>query len=151
MIERITDFDECVEALDRFLPHIDNWATCDQMNPHVLATRPDELLVLSHRFIDSNEPYRRRVGILSLMRYFLDERYTEDVSETVAAVRSDEYYVNMMVAWYFATALAKQYDSAVAFLEDRRLDRFAHAKTIRKAIDSFRIPPERKAYLRTLM
>lgn len=151
MIERITDFDECVEELDRFLPHVDNWATCDQMNPRVLATRPNELLALSRRFIDSGEPYRRRFGILSLMRYFLDERYTEEISEIVAAVRSDEYYVNMMVAWYFATALAKQYDSAIIFLEERRLDRFTHSKTIRKALESYRVTPEHKAYLRSLL
>lgn len=151
MLERITGFDECVEALDCFLPHVDNWATCDQMNPRVLATRPSELLSLSCRFIDSNEPYRRRFGILSLMRYFLDDLYTEEISEIVAAVRSDEYYVNMMVAWYFATALAKQYDSAVVFLEERRLDHFTHSKAIRKAIESYRVTPEHKAYLRSLL
>ena len=151
MLERLSDFDECVTALDRFLPHVDNWASCDQMNPRVLATRPDELLDLSRRLIDSRPPYCRRFGILSLMRYFLDERYTEEISETVAAVRSDDYYVNMAVAWYFATALAKQYDSAICFIEERRLDSFTHAKAIRKAIESFRIPPDRKAYLRTLI
>ena len=151
MIERITDFDECVRALDIFLPHVDNWATCDQMNPRVLETRPDELYALALRYISSDETYRVRFGVVTLMRYFLDERYTEEVSERVCAIRSDEYYVKMAVAWYFATALAKQYCSAVRFIEDRRLDGEAHAKAIRKAIESLRVTPEHKAYLRTLV
>lgn len=151
MIERISDFDACVCALDDFLPHVDNWATCDQMNPRALISRPEALYSLALRYIGSGETYRVRFGIVTLMRYFLDERYTEGASEAVASVVSDDYYVKMAVAWYFATALAKQYGSAVRFLEARRLDREVHAKTIRKAIESFRVPHEQKTYLRTLV
>lgn len=150
LIESIKDFDEAVQALDKFLPYVDNWATCDMMSPKILAKRPDELILKVREWIASEKTYTIRYAIGTLMRYFLDERFDIEYPELAAAVKSEEYYVNMMVAWYFATALAKQYEAVLPFIEQNKLDKWIHNKTIQKAVESNRITAEQKNYLRTL-
>lgn len=150
LIERVPDFETAVYETERFLPFIDNWATSDSFNPKILSKYPDKLLKLAIKWIGSKETYTIRFGILTLMRYFLDDRFEERFLEIVSSVRSEEYYVNMMVSWYFATALAKQWDSTIKFLEEKRLPLWVHNKTIQKACESFRITSEQKQYLKTL-
>ena len=149
-IEAIRDFDRCIDALDAFLPFVDNWAVCDCMSPKVLGKRPDALLQAVDRWLASGEDYAVRFAIGQLMRFFLDERFDVAYLQTVAAVQSDEYYVNMMRAWYFATALAKQYDAVLPYLRENRLDAWTHNKAIQKAVESYRVPPEHKAALRAM-
>ncbi len=150
LIAQIKDFDGCLAAVERFLPFIDNWATCDQLSPAVFKRHSKALLPPIDRWIASGETYKIRFGILNLMRYFLDEDFDLAYPEKVAAIRSEEYYVNMMIAWYFATALAKQYEAVLPFLENNRLDLWSHNKAIQKARESYRITPEQKDYLKTL-
>ena len=150
LIEQIKDYELCVEALDRFLPYVDNWATCDTMFPKALGRRLPELLEKIKLWTASGETYTIRFGIGMLMRFYLDGNFNGEILELVSGVRSEEYYVNMMRAWFFATALAKQYEAALAYLEKEKLDAWTHNKTIRKAIESYRISDEQKAYLRTL-
>jgi len=149
-IEAVRDFDACIAALDAFLPYVDNWAVCDCMSPKVLEKQPQALLRRVDRWLASGEDYTVRFAIGQLMRWFLDDRFDPVFPQKVAAVRSDEYYVNMMRAWYFATALAKHYDAVLPYLRENRLDAWTHNKTIQKAVESFRVPPERKAALRAL-
>ena len=144
------DFDACLAAVERFLPFVDNWATCDQLSPAVFGKRAEALLPAIRRWLASGETYTVRFGIKMLMQHFLDARFSPAYPEMVAAVPAEEYYVHMMTAWYFATALAKQYDAALPFLETRRLPPRTHNKAIQKALESYRVPPERKAYLKTL-
>ncbi len=148
LIESIGDFDETVKALDRFLPHVDNWATCDSMNPKVLGKNKDQLLPIIDRYISSEHTYTVRYGIGLLMRYFLGDSFKSEYAERVASVRSEEYYVKMMQAWYFATALSTNYDEVLPFLEERRLSVWVHNKTITKAIESYRIEKDKKEYLK---
>ena len=150
IVSQIGDYPRCIAALERFLPFVDNWATCDQMSPKAFRKHRAELAERIRVWIRSDHTYTVRFGIGMLMEHFLDEDYRPEYPELVAGIRSDEYYVNMMIAWYFATALAKQYESVLPFIEDRRLDAWTHNKTIRKAVESDRIPDERKAYLKTL-
>lgn len=150
LIEQIRDYDKCLEELERFLPFIDNWATCDLLALHMMKKHRDVFIREVFRWIESDQPYTIRFGIGMLMRHYLDEEFKTEYPEKVAAIRSEEYYVNMMRAWYFATALAKQYEKVLPFLEERRMDVWTHNKTIQKAIESCRITPEQKAYLRTL-
>lgn len=140
----------CICELNRFLPYIDNWATCDQLSPKVFKKHKTELLAHIKEWISSDKTYTIRFGIGMLMQHFLDEDFEEGFLEAVSNIRSDAYYVNMMIAWYFATALAKQYDSALPFLEKKALDQRTHNKAIQKAVESNRIPAERKGYLKTL-
>ncbi len=144
------DFETCVSALETFLPYIDNWATCDQLSPKVFAKAPERLLPFIESWLKSEHPYIIRFGIGMLMRHFLGENFRPEYPEKVANIRSDEYYINMMIAWYFATALAKQYDAVLPYLEQRRLDPWTHNKTIQKSIESYRIAAAQKAHLRTL-
>ena len=146
---REKNFARCVEQIEVFLPYVDNWATCDQLSPTVFGKHLSELYEKIKQWLRSEEPYTVRFGIEMLMRWFLDEAFQEEQSALVAAVQSDEYYVKMMVAWYFATALAKQYDAVICFIEQNKLEPWTHNMTIRKAIESYRITPEQKAYLRT--
>ncbi len=148
IISAMKDFSECLSALTGFLPYVDNWATCDQMSPKVFKKHRSELLESIRTWISSGETYTIRFGIGMLMEHFLDEDFDLAYPEMVASVRSDEYYVNMMVAWYFATALAKQYEAVLPYITGRRLEPWTHNKTIRKSIESYRIPPEHKAYLK---
>ena len=145
------DFSACITKTEAFLAYIDNWATCDQLSPKVFAKQPERLLEPIENWIGSPLPYTVRFGIGMLMRYFLDERFSSDYPARVAAVVSDEYYVNMMAAWYFATALAKQYHAVVPYLEQKRLPPWTHRKAIQKACESCRIAPEQKSYLKTLI
>lgn len=150
LIERERNFEECIKKLDAFLPYVDNWATCDSMKPPVLKTQPEKLVGHIRRWIESKEIYTVRYGINLLMTYYLDENYDSSFPELVISVKSEEYYINMMRAWYFATALAKQYDSVLPYIENGRLDEWTHNKTIQKAVESFRISAQRKEYLKTL-
>ena len=150
LIEQIRDYDKCLEELERFLPFIDNWATCDMIALRTVKNHLDIFIQEVCRWIASDHPYIVRFGIGMLMRYYLDEQFKPEYPKKVAEVKSDEYYVNMMRAWYFATALAKQYDQIIPYLEEKRLDTWTHNKTIQKAIESYRITPEQKIYLRTL-
>ena len=150
IIEKTKDYDECVNELDRFLPYVDNWATCDMMSPKVFGKHTDELLIPIRRWLVSGHTYTIRFGIEMLMSFYLDGQFSPEYPEMVAALRSEEYYVNMMIAWYFATALAKQYDSVLPFIENRRLDVWTHNKSIQKSCESYRITDEQKTYLKSL-
>ena len=150
LIEQMKDYDQCLAELERFLPYIDNWATCDLLSVKIVKKHLDTFIKEVDRWIESDQPYTIRFGIGMLMRYYLDDEFRMEYPEKVAAVRSEEYYVNMMRAWYFATALAKQYDQILPFIEKGRLDVWTHNKAIQKAIESYRIAPEQKMYLRTL-
>ena len=150
LIEQIKDYEECVAELNRFLPYIDNWATCDLLAVRVVKNHLEAFEKEIDRWMASDQTYTIRFGIGMLMRYYLDDAFQLQYPEKVARIRSEEYYVNMMRAWYFATALAKQYEQILPFIEKKRLDVWTHNKTIQKAIESYRVPQERKAYLRTL-
>lgn len=150
LIEGIKDFDKCLTEVDRFLPFVDNWATCDMMRPKVFKKNPEALLPKIREWMTSGETYTVRYGIGMLMTYFLEDNFDVKYADAVAAVESEEYYVQMMVAWYFATALAKQWDAVIPYIEKGRLERWTHNKAIQKAIESYRITPEQKVYLRGL-
>ena len=150
IISEIKDLKESFEALRKFLPYVDNWATCDQMSPKIFKKHRDELLAHIKEWIGSDRTYTIRFGVGMLMEHFLDADYDPRYPEMVAKIKSEEYYVKMMIAWYFATALAKQYELVLPYLEDKRLDDWVHNKTIRKSIESYRITDEQKAYVRTL-
>lgn len=150
LICEMKDYGRCMEALDCFLPYVDNWATCDQMSPKILKKNRAELLAKIRLWLEDGKTYTVRFAVGMLMEHFLDEEFDPAYPELVAAIRSEEYYVNMMIAWYFATALAKRYDSILPFIEGRRLPVWTHNKAIQKAIESRRILEERKAYLRGL-
>ena len=139
-----------VAAIDAFLPYVDNWATCDAPRPKAFKKHPSALPDECRRWMRSGATYTVRFGIEMLMTHYLDESFRPEYLEEVSIIKSKEYYANMMIAWYFATALAKQYEAAISYIEQRRLDQWTHNKTIRKAIESCRITEERKAYLRTL-
>ena len=144
------DFDACVQAVEDFLPYVDNWATCDQMSPGVFRKNKQALLPYIRCWIASERCYTRRFGTGMLMSHFLDEDFREEYLGWVSDIHSAEYYVNMMIAWYFATALAKQYEAALPYLKNRRLDPWVHNKAIQKAVESFRVSDGHKNYLRTL-
>ena len=150
LLERVRDFGQCLAEVERFLPYVDNWAVCDTLRPKAFARHRAELLPHVFRWLDSGELYTVRFALGMLMANYLDEAFEPRFLERAAALRSDEYYLNMMTAWYFATALAKQYDAALPFLEQGRLDTWTHNKTIQKARESFRVSDEHKAYLKTL-
>jgi 3-methyladenine DNA glycosylase AlkD len=150
MISGMKDYGDCIRELSRFLPYVDNWATCDQMSPKVFKKHRAELPEEIRKWIGSTETYTVRFGIGMLMEHYLDEDFDPAYPEAVAVLRSEEYYVNMMIAWYFATALAKQYEAILPYIENRRLDVWTHNKAIQKALESYRITPEQKAYLKTL-
>ena len=150
IISGIKDYEKCVREVVRFLPYVDNWATCDQMSPKVFGKHRKEVAELAGVWIRSDHTYTVRFGIKMLMEHFLDEDFDLMYPEMVARVRSEEYYIRMMAAWYFATALAKQYDAVLPFIENRRLDPWTHNKTIQKAVESYRVTPEHKEYLKSL-
>ncbi len=150
LIESIKEFDACIAALNQFLPYVDNWATCDMMSPKVMKTDLPELYEWVKVWIASGETYTVRFGVNMLMKYYLDETFLPEYPALVASIQSEEYYVKMVVAWYFATALAKQYDAVLPYIEEHRLDAWTHNKTIQKAVESYRILPEQKLYLKTL-
>lgn len=149
LIEKISDFDECIKELEKFLPYVDNWATCDMMRPKVFKKNTDKLVLKIKEWLKSEHTYTVRFGIEMLMVYFLDEKFDEKYLEWVSKIKSDEYYINMMIAWYFATALAKQYETAVKYIEKNKLPLWVHNKTIQKAVESYRISNDVKDYLKT--
>lgn len=148
LIERIADYDACVAALDAFLPYVDNWATCDSMSPKCLKKQLPRLTGEIRRWMASDRVYTVRFGMGMLMRHFLDDAFDPAYLDWVAALRSEEYYINMMIAWFFATALAKQWDATLPYIMSRRLEPWVHNKAIQKAIESYRIPEDRKIWLR---
>lgn len=150
LIEKIRDYDECLAALDAFLPYVDNWATCDCMNPKVLKKYPDRTAEKVREWMASGRVYTVRFGIGVLMAYYLDELFDTEYADMVADYRSEEYYIRMMQAWYFATALAKQYDAVLPYIQEHRLEKWTHNKAIQKAVESYRITDEQKKYLKTL-
>ena len=150
LIEQIKDCELCIEELERFLPHIDNWATCDLLAVRTVKNHLNSYIKKIDRWLESEHIYTIRFGINMLMRYYLEEEFKLEYPGKVAAIRSEEYYVNMMIAWFFATALAKQWDAAIPYLQNPVLEPWTHNKTIQKARESFRITPEQKEYLKTL-
>lgn len=150
IISEIKDYDTCITYLNKFLPYVDNWATCDQTSPKVFKKHHKELLKHIKIWIKSKKTYTIRFGIGMLMQHFLDEDFKEEYLELVSNIKSDEYYVNMMIAWYFATALAKQYEKTIPYIENKKLDVWTHNKAIQKAVESYRITQEQKDYLRGL-
>lgn len=150
LICEMKDFDLCMDALNRFLPYVDNWATCDQMSPKIFKKHKERLLEQIKLWLISSKAYTVRFAVGMLMQHFLDEDFAPEYPTMISAIRSEEYYVNMMIAWYFATALAKQYEAVLPFLEEKRLDRWTHNKAIQKALESYRISEEHKRYLQTL-
>lgn len=150
LLETIKDYDAAILAVDDFLPYIDNWATCDMISPKIFKKHLPKLYEKTKVWLVSDRTYTVRFGIGILMRFFLDDDFQPEMIELVAGIRSEQYYVNMMIAWYFATALAKQYNTALPYIQQQRLEKWTHNKAIQKALESYRISDETKAYLRTL-
>lgn len=148
LITGIKDYDRCISEIERFLPYIDNWATCDFPAPKCFENHKEDLLPVIKRWIASSETYTIRYGIGMLMRLYLDADFDPEYVRIVAEVKSDEYYVNMMIAWYMATALAKQWDVVIPYIEEHRMPDWVHRKTIQKAVESYRITDEQKRYLK---
>ncbi len=150
VISEMKDYDKCVQEAEKFLPFVDNWATCDQMSPKVFKKHRPELLDAIKKWLMSEHTYTVRFAIGMLMQHYLDEDFDPAYPEMVADVESEEYYIRMMIAWYFATALAKQYETVLPYIEEQRLEAWTHNKTIQKAVESYRITPEQKEYLKSL-
>ena len=150
ILSGMKDAENCIRLVDSFLPYVDNWATCDQMSPKVFRKNKTLLLEYVDKWIRSDLTYVKRFAIGMLMEHFLDEDFKTSYLTKVSKIRSDEYYVNMMIAWYFATALAKQYEATLPYIEGQKLDKWTHNKSIQKAVESYRITPEQKEYLKTL-
>ena len=150
ILSGMKDYEACMEGVKAFLPYVDNWATCDQMSPKIFKNHRQELLSEIKTWLTSKETYTIRFGVGMLLEHFLDEDFDTAFPEMVAKLRSSEYYVNMMIAWYFATALAKQYETVLPYIEEQKLDVWTHNKTIQKAVESYRITPEQKEYLKSL-
>ncbi len=150
LVAEIKDYEVCVKEVERFLPYVDNWAVCDIFSPKVFRKNKDKLIDKIREWTASDHPYTCRFGMEMLMTHFLDEDFRVEYLEIPATVHSEEYYVNMMIAWFYATALAKQWDATIGYMEDQRLDTWTHNKTIQKARESYRITPEQKEYLKTL-
>ncbi len=150
IVSGIKDFDICINEVCRFLPFVDNWATCDQLIPKVFSNNKEKLLSYIDKWLVSEHTYTVRFGVGALMRYFTDDEFDISYPQKVAAINTDDYYINMMCAWFFATALTKQYESIIPFFTERKLSAWVHNKAIQKARESFRVPEEQKEYLKTL-
>ena len=150
IISEIKDFETCVAEVCRFLPFVDNWATCDQLSPKVFKKHKQKLLVYIKRWMASDKTYTVRFGTGMLLTHFLDDDFDTKYLGMAADIRSDEYYINMMTAWFFATALAKQYEATLPYIENRRLSNWTHNKAISKACESYRVPDNHKEYLKML-
>jgi len=148
LISKIKDFDECVKEVEKFLPYINCWPVCDQATPLIFKKNHDKLLPLIKKWIDSSHVYTARFGMRMLMNEFLNNDFKEEYLEWVSSKRGDDYYLKMMVAWFFATALAKQYNATIKYIENRCLDSWIHQKTIQKAVESYRVSDEHKEYLK---
>ena len=149
VIEQIKDFDECVREVEKFLPYVDCWPVSDQATPKSFKKNHEKLLPYIKKWIASDHVYTARFGMRMLMNEYLGADFKEEYLELVASKKGEDYYLKMMVAWYFATALAKQYDAAVKYIEERKLDEWVHRKAIQKAVESFRVTDEHKEYLKT--
>lgn len=150
ILETFRDFDLLIGELDRFLPYVDNWATCDTMSPKLFHTHREALLPHIRRWLEAPDVYTVRFAVGTLMTHYLDDAFSPEYPALAASIQSEEYYINMMIAWYFATALAKQYDAVLPYLTEHRLSPWIHNKTIQKAVESRRISQDTKQYLRTL-
>ncbi len=150
LIDKIKDFDTCLAETERLLAFVDNWATCDMLRPGCFKKEPEKLYDKILLWLKSDKIYTVRYGVGCLLSFYLDGNFSRAHLELVSGIKSEEYYINMMIAWYFATALSKQYGSAIAYIQQRRLSPRVHRKTIQKAIESYRISDEVKEYLRTL-
>ena len=150
ILNEMRDYDALIIEAERFLPYIDNWATCDAFSPNAFAKNTEQLETRVREWTASDKTYTVRTGLGMLMKFYLDENFKTEYLSLAAAVRSEEYYINMMIAWYFATALAKQYDAALPYLTGKKLDVWTHNKTIQKAVESYRITAEQKEYLKSL-
>ena len=150
ILSEIKDFDECMGKLERFLPFVDNWATCDQMSPRCFKKNHEKLLPYLNKWIKSDDTYTVRFAIVTFMAHFLDDDFDAGYLGLVSDIKSDEYYINMAIAWYFATALAKQYDKTIPYIENKTLDEWTHNKAIQKSIESYRVTAEHKEYLKSL-
>ena len=151
ILSEIRDYELCIEQIDKFLPFVDNWGTCDSLRPKIFKKNREKLLEKINRdWLPAAPTYTKRFAIEMLMVHFLDGDFSPEMLDAVAKIRSEEYYLNMMVAWYFATALAKQYDTALPYLKDHRLDTWTHNKTIQKAVESYLITDEKKTLLKEL-
>jgi 3-methyladenine DNA glycosylase AlkD len=150
LISEIKDYDNVIEELDKFLFYVDNWAVCDIMSPKVFKKNKDKLIIKIKEWISSKHLYTSRFGIEMLMSHYLDKDFKKEYLELVSVVNTNEYYLQMMIAWFFATALAKQWESTIIYLEKNKLDRWVHNKTIQKAIESYRITDVQKEYLKSL-
>ena len=150
IISNIKDYTICLKEVDRFLPYIDNWATCDQLSPKVFNKHKDELIINIKEWFKSNHLYTRRFAIGMLLGLYLDDAFKEEHLKLVSNIKSEEYYLNMMIAWYFATALAKQYDATIKYIEAKKLSTWVHNKAIQKALESYRVSDAHKEYLRSL-
>ena len=150
IISEIKNYDECINYINKFLPFVDNWATCDQMSPKVFKKHKDDLIKYIKKWIKSKKTYTIRFGIGMLMQYYLDNEFKIEYLDLVCNIKSEEYYVNMMKAWFFATSLAKKYDETIKIIENNILDKWTHNKTIQKSIESYRITTKEKEYLKGL-
>ena len=150
LICEIKDFDRLITRLNEFLPFVDNWATCDMMRPKIFSKNKEKLLPEIEKWMSSEQPYTVRFGIEMLMIHFLGDSFDSAFPQKVAEIRSDMYYVRMMQAWYFATALAHQYEQILPFIENNVLDEWTHNKAIQKAVESYRVTAEQKEYLKGL-
>ena len=150
LIKQIKDFDECISALDNFLLYVDNWATCDMMTPKVLGKNLDLLYEKIQEWIKSKHTYTIRFAIVTLMKFFMDERLDKKHLSLILKIKTDEYYINMAIAWYLATALSSRWDVVIPYIEKQKFDKRVHNKAIQKAVESYRITKEQKDYLKTL-
>ncbi len=150
LIEQINDFDECISALDNFLLYVDNWATCDMMTPKILRSQPDKLYVKIQEWIASNHTYTVRFGIVTLMNFFMNAHLDKNHLNLLLTIKSDEYYINMAIAWYIATALSCRWETVIPYIENKKFDKWVHNKAIQKSVESYRITKEQKEYLKTL-
>lgn len=149
LVSQIKDFDICIACIESFLPYIDNWAVCDTISPKIFGRNREQLLHYIYKWIESKHVYTCRFGLRMLMNHFLDEDFRPEYLQVAASVRGEDYYIKMMVAWFFATALAKQWEATIPFIEQNKLENWIHLKTIQKACESFRITPAQKQYLKT--
>ena len=150
LINLTKDYNECIRLIEEFLPFIDNWAVCDAITPKIFVKNKDKLLIRIKEWIKSEKEYTVRFAVEMLMKFFLDEDYKKEYIDLINEIKIDTYYVNMMVAWFLATALSKQWDTAIKKIESKTLSPFIQNKTIQKSIESFRIRKEQKDYLKTL-
>ena len=150
LISEIKDYDECIKYVNEFLPYVDNWAVCDTMSPKAFKNKHERLMNDILRWVDSDQTYTIRFGLKILMAHFLDNDFKNEYLKIPAKIKSDEYYINMMIAWFYATALAKQWDNTIVFIENGVLDKWVHNKAIQKARESYRITAEQKEYLKSL-